>query len=179
MELCKPRPSPDEHKSQIVKDNFNGLEEEPGLTDRREPDQPPKEEEAGDVEMTVVRGKKKSSCEVRNEENNLINNRSISCRNVSSQQLVPGDIIVLHELDIVPCDCILLRGEALVNEKYSTGENYLVRKEEIENFVYHKQNEKSFLLYLGTEITKIKNIEYRRKVTTENELSSLQESMHA
>jgi magnesium-transporting ATPase (P-type) len=41
---------------------------------------------------------------------------------------------------VVPCDCILLRGEALVDEKYSTGLNYLIRKEEIENFTYSKEN---------------------------------------
>ncbi len=53
---------------------------------------------------------------------------------------MPGDIIILNEGDIVPCDCILLRGEALVNEKYSTGDNYLTRKEEVENFTYQKEN---------------------------------------
>lgn len=53
-----------------------------------------------------------------------------------------------------------------MNERYSTGESYLVRKEEIENFTYQKENEKGFILYLGTEIAKIKNF---RSIHTRNE----------
>ena len=82
-----------------MKDNFNGIDNE-------------------EVEMTVVKRRNK---DVKNEENNLINNRNVRFQTISSHQLVPGDIIILNELDIVPCDCILLRGEALANEKYSTG----------------------------------------------------------
>lgn len=57
-----------------MKDNFNGVEKE-------------------DVEMTVV---KRRSREVKNEENNLINNRNVRFQTISSHQLVPGDIIILN-----------------------------------------------------------------------------------
>ena len=139
-----------------MKDNFNGIAN------------------AEDVEMTVVKRRRR---EVKNEENNLINNRNVRFQTISSHQLVPGDVIILNELDVVPCDCILLRGEALANEKYSTGENYLIRKEEIENFTYLKENERSFVLYLGSQIVKTKNIEYRSKRTADNELECIESSM--
>jgi len=51
----------------------------------------------------------------------LINNKNVRFQSISSHKLVPGDIIILNELDVVPCDCILLRGEALVDESFSTG----------------------------------------------------------
>jgi cation-transporting ATPase 13A3/4/5 len=114
---------------------------------------------------------------VRNEENNLINNRNIRFNTISSHRLVPGDIIILNEGDIVPCDCILLRGEALVNEKYSTGDNYLTRKEEVENFTYQKENEKGFVLYLGTEVVKIKNVEYRQRAMRRDQKDGEEGSM--
>jgi magnesium-transporting ATPase (P-type) len=40
----------------------------------------------------------------------LINNKNVRFQTISSHKLVPGDIIILNELDVVPCDCILLRG---------------------------------------------------------------------
>lgn len=60
--------------------------------------------------MTVKRDEKKYSKEVKNEENSLINNKNVRFQSISSHRLVPGDIILLNELDVVPCDCILLRG---------------------------------------------------------------------
>ena len=78
--------------------------------------------------MTVKIEKKETNF-VKNEDNILINSQNTRFNRISSHQLVPGDIIILNELDVVPCDCILLRGEALVDEKYSTGVSYLVRKE--------------------------------------------------
>jgi magnesium-transporting ATPase (P-type) len=29
---------------------------------------------------------------------------------INSKELLPGDLLILHEGDIIPCDCILLRG---------------------------------------------------------------------
>ena len=52
----------------------------------------------------------------------------IETETMSSQSIVPGDIIILSEGDTVPCDCILLTGEILVNESYISGEDYLIRK---------------------------------------------------
>lgn len=83
VELCSNSPKLDEHKSELMKDNFNGLEGGEGESEeegsRRE----------GRVFGRVIR-------EVRNEENNLINNRNIRFQTISSHKLVPGDIIILN-----------------------------------------------------------------------------------
>jgi cation-transporting ATPase 13A3/4/5 len=42
---------------------------------------------------------------------------------VSSQDLVPGDVFEFSDpsLSLVPCDCILLSGDCIVNESMLTG----------------------------------------------------------
>lgn len=44
-------------------------------------------------------------------------------RSVSSQELVPGDVYEFSDpsLHQVPCDCILLSGDCIVNESMLTG----------------------------------------------------------
>ena len=44
-------------------------------------------------------------------------------RSVSSQELVPGDVYEFSDPSInqVPCDCILLSGDCIVNESMLTG----------------------------------------------------------
>ncbi|KAJ5169122.1 cation-transporting ATPase [Penicillium canariense] len=51
-------------------------------------------------------------------------------RSVSSQDLVPGDVFEFSDpsLDQVPCDCILLSGDCIVNESMLTGESVPVSK---------------------------------------------------
>lgn len=46
-------------------------------------------------------------------------------RSVSSQDLVPGDVFEFSDpsLNQVPCDCILLSGDCIVNESMLTGMN--------------------------------------------------------
>lgn len=54
---------------------------------------------------------------------------------LSTEEIVPGDIIsILHTRDtdnIVPCDCLLLKGVAVVNEASLTGESHPQMKEEL------------------------------------------------
>lgn len=45
----------------------------------------------------------------------------------SSTELVPGDIVAIHP-GLLPCDVVLLRGEAIVDENMLTGEAVPVRK---------------------------------------------------
>jgi P-type E1-E2 ATPase len=47
----------------------------------------------------------------------------IAGRSVSSQELVPGDVFEFSDpsLNQVPCDCILLSGDCIVNESMLTG----------------------------------------------------------
>ncbi|CAG8392173.1 unnamed protein product [Penicillium salamii] len=51
-------------------------------------------------------------------------------RSVSSQELVPGDVYEFSDPSInqVPCDCILLSGDCIVNESMLTGESVPVSK---------------------------------------------------
>jgi cation-transporting ATPase 13A2 len=51
---------------------------------------------------------------------------------VNSNELVPGDLIVLRENMSIPCDCILVAGEVFVNEVTLTGESIPVPKTEID-----------------------------------------------
>lgn len=47
--------------------------------------------------------------------------RDGSIKHIDSPALVPGDIIVVHT-GTLPCDCVLLRGEAILDENMLTGE---------------------------------------------------------
>ncbi|GAB1212037.1 hypothetical protein ATERTT37_001164, partial [Aspergillus terreus] len=51
-------------------------------------------------------------------------------RSVPSQELVPGDVFEVSDpsLNQVPCDCILLSGDCIVNESMLTGESVPVSK---------------------------------------------------
>lgn len=47
---------------------------------------------------------------------------------MSSENLVPGDIIALDDINLdIPCDCILLSGEAIVDESMLTGTVRLIQ----------------------------------------------------
>ena len=47
---------------------------------------------------------------------------------VSSQKLVPGDIVVVPDNCLMPCDMVLLTGSCIVNESMLTGESIPVVK---------------------------------------------------
>lgn len=47
---------------------------------------------------------------------------------ISSDQLVPGDVIVVPDNTIMPCDAVLLSGQCIVNESMLTGESVPVIK---------------------------------------------------
>lgn len=89
---------------------------------------------------------------------------------MESKNVIPGDIIILKEGDVVPCDCVLIWGEAVIDESYISGENYLIRKAQLDNYEYSKDREKTFLLYLGTTITKVKT-NIRPKLNLKSELT--------
>jgi len=58
--------------------------------------------------------------------------RNGTFRSVHSAELVPGDLIEIPEGVVMPCDCVLLEGHALVNEADLTGEPMPVTKYPIE-----------------------------------------------
>ncbi|XP_004914469.2 probable cation-transporting ATPase 13A4 isoform X2 [Xenopus tropicalis] len=83
---------------------------------------------------------------------------------VQSQNLVPGDVIILPEKKMyLPCDAILISGGCVINEGMLTGECVPVTKTPlpcVDNCipwnVYTGDNYKEHMLYCGTEVTKTK-----------------------
>ena len=49
---------------------------------------------------------------------------------ISAENVLPGDIVSVGRTsqkdDIVPCDCLLLRGSAIVNESTLTGNDVIL-----------------------------------------------------
>ncbi|EAR86806.2 E1-E2 ATPase family protein (macronuclear) [Tetrahymena thermophila SB210] len=85
---------------------------------------------------------------------------SIRIVQVVSKDIVVGDIIILQDKQILPCDCVLISGEALLNEVSLTGESLPIPKYSLpstnEKFSYNKNNKK-YILYEGTEIYQSKS----------------------
>lgn len=59
-------------------------------------------------------------------------NDNESLLTVCSEDLVPGDVIVVPNNCTMPCDAVLLSGSCIVNESMLTGESVPMRKLAIE-----------------------------------------------
>eukprot|EP00775_Hariotina_reticulata_P010483 gene10483-10642_t len=74
---------------------------------------------------------------------------------VPSIQLVPGDVIAVVP-GTLPCDCVLLTGECIVDENMLTGESVPVRKvpysPSVEGRSYDADKHSSCTLYGGTQV---------------------------
>lgn len=77
---------------------------------------------------------------------------------ISSNELLPGDIMVVPNNCLMPCDAVLMTGSAIVNESMLTGESVPVIKNSLSPFgkeLYDPNNfdkAKKFTLYSGTKI---------------------------
>ncbi|XP_041061868.1 cation-transporting ATPase 13A2 isoform X2 [Carcharodon carcharias] len=79
---------------------------------------------------------------------------------VNSQDLVPGDCIVIPEDGIqVPCDAALLTGECMANESMLTGESVPVMKTPLpdQDVNYSPEEHKRHTLFCGTRVLQSKN----------------------
>ena len=78
-------------------------------------------------------------------------------KEINNQDLLPGDIIYLKLNDIVPCDCLIIEGECLVNQADLSGDLGIFKKISLidnnEQFNYQK-NQINILLH-GMKIIKI------------------------
>lgn len=75
--------------------------------------------------INKIRKMAKYQCEI------LVKRRSddkLKWSEISSQDLVPGDVVVVPENCLMPCDMVLLTGSAIVNESMLTGEAMPVLK---------------------------------------------------
>jgi len=86
----------------------------------------------------------------------LLRENSQFYKEINNLDLVPGDVIYLKINDFVPCDCILLEGECIVNESNLTGNLDTFKKTSLENnnelFNYRDNNIN--ILYHGMKIIK-------------------------
>lgn len=84
---------------------------------------------------------------------------------VSSEELVPGDIFEVDcDMEILPCDGLLISGEVLLNESMLTGESIPVVRKSIpsnESLASNLDN-KASILYAGTRLMRVRGGNSRR-----------------
>ncbi|RLV90384.1 Vacuolar cation-transporting ATPase YPK9 [Spathaspora sp. JA1] len=96
-------------------------------------------------------------------------------KQIDSSELVPGDIFELDpSLTLIPCDCLLINGECVINESMLTGESVpvtktMATKETVKlltstNFIDATLS-KSFL-FNGTKLLKIKSKQAEEPIVT-------------
>ncbi len=82
-----------------------------------------------------------------------------------SEEMVPGDIFEIDcDMEILPCDALLISGEVLLNESMLTGESIPVVRKSIptrEALSAHL-DDKSSILYAGTRLMRVKGGNSRR-----------------
>lgn len=71
-----------------------------------------------------------------------------------SSELVPGDVIEIPNQMKMPCDCVLLSGNCIVNEAMLTGESIPVLKTPppYTTEIYNCDDDKKYTIYSGTEV---------------------------
>ena len=84
------------------------------------------------------------------------------CYTVSSDDLVPGDVVQISDDCLMPCDAVLLTGSCIVNESMLTGESVPVIKnavQAIEEF-YDPEHESApkTTLYGGTKVIQAREV---------------------
>lgn len=72
---------------------------------------------------------------------------------MSSAKLVPGDIFIVPENAIMPCDAVLLNGSCIMNESMLTGESIPVLKNSLpySEIAYNVEDDKQYTLFAGTK----------------------------
>ena len=85
-----------------------------------------------------------------------ITNNSDFFFEIKNCDLLPGDIIYLKTNDLVPCDCLILEGECIVNENSLNGSLDVYKKKSLENNneQFNYEVSKVNILYHGMKIVK-------------------------
>ncbi|XP_067879684.1 polyamine-transporting ATPase 13A3-like [Heterodontus francisci] len=89
---------------------------------------------------------------------------------VSSSELVPGDVIIIPQKEmILPCDVVLMNGAVVVNESMLTGESVPVTKTPLPDIceaghyndpIFRLEDYKRHVLFCGTLIIQVRPYEY-------------------
>ncbi|ORX61792.1 putative P-type ATPase [Hesseltinella vesiculosa] len=91
--------------------------------------------------------------------------RNGSWRMISSVDLVPGDLMDINELALMPCDAMLVSGDCILNESMLTGESVPVAKFPLTDLVLRKLNlggpslpaeQAKHFLFNGTKIVRVR-----------------------
>ena len=71
--------------------------------------------------------------------------------------MLPGDVIYLKSNDYVPCDCIIIDGECMVNESNLTGKLNVYKKIPLEsnNEIFNYKKNRDNILFHGMRIIKV------------------------
>lgn len=114
------------------------------------------------LESTTVRTKQSNLLELRGVENPPIPlhvKRSGQWENKMSNVIVPGDLVVLDQESICPCDLIIISGRAVVNEANLTGESTPQIKDSCNNIPHDNtlniQQHKTSVILAGSTIEQI------------------------
>ena len=77
-------------------------------------------------------------------------------KEINNQDLLPGDIIYLKLNDIVPCDCLIIEGECIVNQSSLNGNLDIFKKISLieNNELFNYQNNQINILLHGMKIVK-------------------------
>ena len=84
-------------------------------------------------------------------------NGTLVKHSVTSEKLVPGDLIEIPEGALMPCDVVLLTGSCIMNESMLTGESIPIVKNPLprtEAF-YNSREDKQYTLFSGTKCIQI------------------------
>ena len=86
----------------------------------------------------------------------LLDDSNTFYKEINNQDLLPGDIIYLKLNDIVPCDCLIIEGECLVNQTNLNGNLDIFKKISIieNNDQFNYQNNQINILLHGMKIIK-------------------------
>ena len=86
-------------------------------------------------------------------------------KNLSSTELVPGDVFELQEEGLaMPCDCLLIQGTVIINEAMLTGESTPIIKSQIPQLKDHfnYDADKKYFLFAGTKIVQKRSRDKKR-----------------
>lgn len=103
--------------------------------------------------MSSIRKIAMYECQI--EVKRIYSNGNIYHEIISSKDLVPGDLAVIPDENIMPCDMILMNGSCVINETMLTGESAAVVKNCIipSNEIYDYKNfetAKKYTIFGGT-----------------------------
>jgi cation-transporting ATPase 13A3/4/5 len=73
-------------------------------------------------------------------------------KTIENIDLLPGDILMVQPNTVVPCDCIMIRGDVMVNEASLTGESVPVPKVPLPPNDQLYENSTSNTLFEGTKV---------------------------